>query len=260
MKAAIPYENESRFDGGDPELPGVIRLAVRGMQMCAHETYMDCPFYEQLMYDGDTRLELLTTYAMTRDDRLLKRALELFDFSRRNWGFVNERYPAYLPQQSPTFSLIWALMLNDYAYWRNDPAFVRARAIGLRSMLEQFEPYLNRTACWRSCQAGRSWTGCRNGIPATRRTAKGVSVPEQPLVRLCVAEVGGGGRVPGRTLLAQRLRGKAGADRGGGARQILGRRARADGGQPGAHRIQRARPVPGAALGYADRRAGPALL
>ena len=28
---------------------------------------------------------------MTRDDRLVKRAIELFDFSRRNWGFVNER-------------------------------------------------------------------------------------------------------------------------------------------------------------------------
>ena len=138
-----PYENESRFDGGDGELSGVINLAVRGIQMCSHETYMDCPFYEQLMYDGDTRLELLTTDVMTRDDRLVKRAIELFDFSRRNWGFVNERFPAYLPQHSPTFSMIWALMLHDYAFWRNDPAFVKARAIGLRSMLEHFEPYMN---------------------------------------------------------------------------------------------------------------------
>ncbi|MGD0897179.1 MAG: hypothetical protein ABR915_05040 [Thermoguttaceae bacterium] len=138
-----PYENEGRFDGGDPELDGVVQLAVRGIQMCAHETYMDCPFYEQLMYDGDTRLELLTTNVMARDDRLVKRAIELFDFSRRNWGFVNERFPAYLPQHSPTFSMIWALMLADYAMWHNDPAFVRARAVGLRSMLEHFEPYRN---------------------------------------------------------------------------------------------------------------------
>ena len=142
-ESRYPYENESRFDDGDKLLPDVIALATRGLQMCSHETYMDCPFYEQLMYDGDTRLELLTTYAMTRDDRLAKRAIELFDFSRRNWGFVNERYPSFLAQHSPTFSLIWALMLNDYSFWRNDPEFVRARAIGLRSMLEHFEPYLN---------------------------------------------------------------------------------------------------------------------
>lgn len=138
-----PLENESSFDGGDEELRGVIQLAVRGMQMCSHETLMDCPYYEQLMYVGDTRLELLTTDVMTRDDRLVKRAIELFDFSRRNWGFVNERFPAFSPQHSPTFSMIWTLLLNDYMMWRNDPEFVKARAIGLRSMLEHFEPYVN---------------------------------------------------------------------------------------------------------------------
>jgi len=143
-ESRYPYENEGTFDDGDRELPGVMALTVRGLQMCAHETCMDCPYYEQLQYVGDTRLELLTAYAMTRDDRLARRAIELFDFSRRNWGFVNERYPAYLPQNSPTYSLIWALMLNDYVFWRNDPAFVKARVIGLRSMLEQFEPYVNQ--------------------------------------------------------------------------------------------------------------------
>jgi hypothetical protein len=143
-ESRYPVEPESRFDDGDPELAGVLGLAARGIQMCSHETFMDCPYYEQLQYVGDSRLELLTTYAMTRDDRLPKRDIELFDFSRRNWGFVNERFPSYLPQQSPTFSMIWALMLNDYAFWRNDPEFVKARAIGLRSMLEHFDPYLNK--------------------------------------------------------------------------------------------------------------------
>ncbi|HEY1787939.1 MAG TPA: hypothetical protein VGJ73_07280, partial [Verrucomicrobiae bacterium] len=45
-ESRYPLENESSFDDGDPELPGVIGLAVRGLQMCAHETYMDCPYYE----------------------------------------------------------------------------------------------------------------------------------------------------------------------------------------------------------------------
>ncbi len=138
-----PIENESSFDCGDPELAGVIKLATRGIQMCSHETFMDCPYYEQLMYDGDSRLEMLTTYAMTPDDRLVRRGIELFDYSRRNWGFVNERYPSFIPQHSPTFSMIWAMILRDHAFWRNDPAFVRARAIGLRSMLEEFGPYVN---------------------------------------------------------------------------------------------------------------------
>ncbi len=138
-----PLENTGSFDGGDPELQGILDIGVRGLQMCSHETFMDCPFYEQLMYDGDTRLEMLTTDVLTSDDRLVKRGIELFDFSRRNWGFVNERFPSFVPQHSPTFSMIWALILNDYATWRNDREFVKARAVALRSMLEHFEPYVN---------------------------------------------------------------------------------------------------------------------
>ena len=138
-----PLENEGAFDSGDADLQSVITLASRGLQMCSHETFMDCPFYEQLMYDGDSRLEMLTTYALTPDDRLVRHGLELFDYSRHQAGFVNERYPSMVPQYSTTFSLIWALMLHDYAWWRNDLPFVRARVLGLRAMLEQFEPYRN---------------------------------------------------------------------------------------------------------------------
>ncbi len=138
-----PLEMTGTLQTPDPALPAVIDLCVRGLQMCSHETYMDCPYYEQLMYVGDTRLEMLTTYVATHDDRLVRQGIRLFDFSRVNWGFVNERYPCREPQHSPTFSMIWAMTLRDYAWWRNDPAFVADRMIGLRSMLEHFEPYRN---------------------------------------------------------------------------------------------------------------------
>lgn len=209
-ESRYPHENQSSFDGGDKELDGVVRLAVRGIQMCTHETHMDCPFYEQLMYDGDARLELLTTGVMTRDDRLVRRAIELFDFSRRNGGFVNERFPAFLPQYSPTFSMIWALMLADYAAWHNDPAFVRARVIGLRSMLEHFEPYLNRDGLlenlpgWPFMDWVPQWpTGNApdgvNGISALNNLLYVMALQKS-------AEVEEG---LGEPLLAQRLRAKA---------------------------------------------------
>jgi hypothetical protein len=209
-ESRYPYEAESAFDDGDPELSGVTALTVRGIQMCAHETYMDCPYYEQLMYDGDARLELLTTYAMTRDDRLARRALQLFDFSRRNWGFVNERYPSYLPQNSPTFSLIWALMLNDYACWRNDPSFVKARAIGLRSMLEHFDPYVNQDGLlenlpgWSFIDWVPEWM---NGDAPDG--ASGVSSVNNLLYVYALQKSAAVEDYLGEPLLAQRLRAKA---------------------------------------------------
>jgi hypothetical protein len=52
-----PLENEGHFEASDARFSALTPLLVRSMQMCSHETYMDCPFYEQLQYVGDTRLK-----------------------------------------------------------------------------------------------------------------------------------------------------------------------------------------------------------
>ena len=56
LETRYPLEMESRFRSSDPRLDAITPLALRSLQMCAHETYMDCPYYEQMMYVGDTRL------------------------------------------------------------------------------------------------------------------------------------------------------------------------------------------------------------
>jgi alpha-L-rhamnosidase len=139
LESRMPLENQSNFTSSDASLQTIIPIAVRGIQMCAHETYMDCPYYEQMMYVGDTRLQMLTAYTMSAEDRLNQRALELFDWSRQETGFVLERCPSQPKQLSCTFSMIWVLMLRDYAWWRNNPAFMRDRIKGMRCMLEEFK-------------------------------------------------------------------------------------------------------------------------
>ncbi|TWT74583.1 Bacterial alpha-L-rhamnosidase [Posidoniimonas polymericola] len=138
LQTRYPLEDEGRFESSDDELNLSQGLMVRGMQVCAHETYMDCPYYEQLMYVGDTRVELLTTYAMTADTRLPKRAIELFEWSTDLWGIVAEHYPSRTPQLSPTFALIWVGMVRDFAYWRDDPAWVRQRLAATRGTIDHF--------------------------------------------------------------------------------------------------------------------------
>ena len=137
-ETGYPIANDGRFSAGPADLASIVPLAVRGIQMCAHETYMDCPYYEQLMYVGDTRLEVLTTYAMTADDRLPKRAIELFDWSRWKTGFVAERYPSHPYQLSLTFSMLWVSMLRDHAMWRDDLPWCRSHLMGARCLLEHF--------------------------------------------------------------------------------------------------------------------------
>ena len=134
----LPFEYEGAFTCSDPAIEKIIPLAVRGIQMCAHETYMDCPYYEQMMYVGDTRLQILTSAVMRRDSRLNQRALELFDWSRHIAGFVLERHPSDPRQLSTTFSMIWIMMLRDQGWWQRDTDFVVERLAGMRSLLELF--------------------------------------------------------------------------------------------------------------------------
>lgn len=133
-----PLEMEALFSSSDPRLEEIIPLALRGLQMCAHETYMDCPFYEQLMYAGDTRLEALVTYVITHDDRLPRKALRLFDASRLLNGLTQSRYPSRVQQVIPPFSIWWLAMIYDYALWRGDKAFVRSLLPGARAVMDYF--------------------------------------------------------------------------------------------------------------------------
>lgn len=131
-----PLQEDAAFRCDDGEVSGIWPILVRGLQMSAHETWVDCPYYEQLMYVGDTRTEALTALTLSRDDRLSRRCLELFDWSRWATGWVAERYPSDPFQASSTYALIWPLCVHDHWQWRGDVAFTRERLIGIRQMLE----------------------------------------------------------------------------------------------------------------------------
>jgi hypothetical protein len=111
--------------------------------MCAHETYMDCPYWEQLMYVGDTRLQALVTYTLTRDDRLPRTALRHFDASRLPSGLTQSRFPSRVTQVITPFALWWVVMVHDYALWRDDPALVRELLPGVRAVIDGFGRFRN---------------------------------------------------------------------------------------------------------------------
>ena len=163
-----PLENGASFESSDPRLGGIIPMMVRGLQMCSHETYMDCPYYEQLMYVGDTRLEALVTYAIAQDDRLPRKALMIFDVSRKTSGLTQSRYPSRVTQIIPPFSLWWIGMVYDYALWRNDEAFVRRLMPGVRTVIDAYQSCINSDGL---VQAPPGWNfmdwvpGWSDGIP-----------------------------------------------------------------------------------------------
>ena len=114
----------------------VWEVGWRTARACAHETYFDCPYYEQLQYVGDTRIQALISYTVAGDDRLARQAIEAFDHSRRSDGLTYSRYPSAPQQFIPPFSLLWIGMVHDYWMWRDRhgvrPAAARRDADGAR--------------------------------------------------------------------------------------------------------------------------------
>jgi hypothetical protein len=133
-----PFEEKGRFESDDPRLARVWDVGWRTARLCAHETYVDCPYYEQLQYVGDTRIQALVSYVVSGDDRLARQAIEAFDRSRRSEGLTSARYPANQPIYIPGFSLLWIGMVHDYWRYRDDVDFVRQRLPGVRAVLEWF--------------------------------------------------------------------------------------------------------------------------
>jgi hypothetical protein len=138
---AYPFEERASFNSPDPDLAKIWETSWRTARLDAHETYMDTPYYEQLQYIGDTRIQALISYTVAGDDRLARQAIQAFDQSRMPEGITRSRYPSSLPQNIPTFSLLWIGMVHDYWMYRLDPEPVRAALPGTRTVLDWFAKY-----------------------------------------------------------------------------------------------------------------------
>lgn len=139
-----PLEPEGDFACDDPSIESVRKICIRGLQECMHETFMDCPHWEQQMYPGDSRVEFLALTALSRDDRLVRFALSTWDWARRENGLVPMQYPTSSRQESVTYTLAWAMALGDYALWHDNRAWLKSRLPGLRHTLSGVEAYADR--------------------------------------------------------------------------------------------------------------------
>lgn len=160
---AYPFRARGRFASDAPWLDSVWAMDWNGARLGAFETYMDTPYYEQLQYVGDTRIQSLISLYAAGDDRLVRQALAHFDDSRLPEGVTQSRYPSALTQLIPPFALIHVAMVHDYHMHRDDPAFVRRLLPGVRTVLDWYgrrvdsTGMLGPTPYWNYLDWARGW-------------------------------------------------------------------------------------------------------
>jgi hypothetical protein len=138
---SYPFVKKSNFSAVNPLYNQILDIGWRTARLCAWETYMDCPYYEQLQYIGDSRIQALLSLYNTGDDKLVRNALNQMNESRLPEGVTLSRHPSHTAQLIPTFSLWYIDMLHDYWMYGKDEAFVKDKLMGTRGILEFFKRF-----------------------------------------------------------------------------------------------------------------------
>ena len=141
--SAYPFREEYSFSApGNEYLNQMLEIGWRTARLCANETYMDCPYYEQLQYFGDTRIQAMITLYNTRDPYMVKNAIEQGRQSIVADGITMSRYPSSLHQFISSFSLWWICTGYDYWMYRGDEAYMKTLLPAFRGILSWYEQWL----------------------------------------------------------------------------------------------------------------------
>lgn len=136
-----PFRLNAELHTDNIEMQKMLETGWRTARLCALETYMDCPFYEQLQYLGDTRIQALVSLFDSGDDRLVKNYFNLADISRNPEGVTMGRYPTTSPQYITTYALTYIYSLHDYMMYGKDTEFVMDKLPGVEQILNYFSRY-----------------------------------------------------------------------------------------------------------------------
>ena len=141
-ETGYPLEVKTKATADDPDFAAIWDISERSLRRCMHETYEDCPFYEQLQYVMDSRTQILYTYTVSGDDRLTRKCMDDFRRSQRCDGLTNSSHPNYESNVIPGFSIYYILMAYDHMMYFGDKELLREHLPHMDRVLGFFHKHL----------------------------------------------------------------------------------------------------------------------
>lgn len=143
-RTGYPLTMDSHVASSVPWVEQVWRMSIETLQNCMMDTYMDCPYYEQMQYIMDTRLQVLFNLSVSHDTALARKALAEFHRGMLPCGLIQGKYPSAYPQVISTFSLHFVFMVWEYYEHTGDSSVLRAYRADCDRILDYFADHMTQ--------------------------------------------------------------------------------------------------------------------
>lgn len=143
VEVNYPMFPRTDYDFGRKDDNSLWEISVRTLQRCTHETYEDCPFYEQLQYCMDTSTQMVFNYQLTDDDRLARKAMDDFAAAQLANGLMPSRTPSVGDQHIPSFQFYFIFMVYAHYTRFGDVELVRKHLRAIDGVCEWFTNHIN---------------------------------------------------------------------------------------------------------------------
>ena len=134
-----PLPIEGSFECSDEYLNKMYDISVNTMLCCTHDTFYDCPYYEQNQYEMDSAIEAAALMRMSSDVKMVKKCIEEFAASQLPSGLLLSICPATFEQIIPGYSFFWIFMLYDYLEYTKDIQTAKKLVGNIDKIIEYFK-------------------------------------------------------------------------------------------------------------------------
>ena len=134
-----PFDDAGRFACSNESYNRMWHVSLNTLLCCTHETYVDCPYYEQGQYSMDGALEMLYTFRTSTDTAMPLKIVNDLAASQIHDGMICANYPSSVTQVIPDFTLFWVMMANNYLHYTGDVENVKPLMGTIDKALEAFE-------------------------------------------------------------------------------------------------------------------------
>lgn len=136
-------EGVGSFTCSDRYLSDMWKIGANTVECCTHETFIDCPYYEQGQYSMDGMLESLFALRMSNDVSMPKKFIEDLARGQNHEGLIPAKAPCVFDQLIPSFALFWVMTVREYLRYTADVSFAKKYLGVIDKTLSCFDSFID---------------------------------------------------------------------------------------------------------------------